>query len=301
MTRDDILSQLAAIPPTKKPVFFERTKGDAFELMPDLLEALAKVGGYATWPLGVSHRPQIDACNDIVSQSNAKIAIAAKPFELLPNNLGDPTDEALVDFRYAQFCVRLREAVAWFGKDAIGAVLIDNEHYNAGQSAVKDAALDALHNRFYVAAKSRLPHAYVGLWERGCYQAQTMNQVMPFSRKRWATGRETFDGLEPTLMCLPDEGSTRQELAKSCDSYNYPPTTPVLAWVALGAGTRPRIGGDSYYDTAWAYDPAYADRAGRWLARHPRVTRLGSVVQPEESFDAPFWPHLIAFLKGASA
>ena len=298
--RDSILAELAAIPQLAKPFYLERTTADAFRLdhtLHDVLEAIARVGGRITVPLGSSRDAYAEA-SAMAKRADAKIALRVSPFAG-DNGQGDPRDTPTMDARLRVFTAGMNLARSTIGDTSlIEAVLIDNERFVWNDDAVWNAALDALHNRFYIASKTALPFAYVDQWERGSYQAQPTNEANRWEQKRWYTGRERGDGYSTTHFCLPDQGSTRDELWTALSAEIN--VVLVMAWVALGTGTRPTFGGDATYDRAWNYDPAYAWHAGAWLANHPRVTRLGSIVQPQEDWEHPFWRHLIAFLLGAS-
>ncbi len=303
MTYDALLSALQPLTRTPKPLIFWHVPSAEWHLpghpMQPLIRELARIGGRLTVDVGIAQRTDgteiFAACMESAISVDAKVSLSYQPYYGEPIGTGDPTNTLLVDEQVSEFKGYLNIAQPLFSDGLATEVLLDNEHFvKKSWDASWNTALTSTHNKFYHAGKDVFPSATHSLWESHCCTPQPQNVSNPWPWKQWTTWEETRDGLDMTLSCLPDESGMRGAVERVAGRF----AGPMMCWLDLGAGYRAPPGGSFYRDKAWDYDPVYAWRMGQWLGWHPRVTRLGSIVPPQEDTEHPSWTHAIACVQG---
>lgn len=300
MTPTDLLTALSALEPVKKPVIPWQSSLsflDPAHALCLIMEQMARVTRRITVDLRVALQPQVAErlarAVQVAQAMNAKIALACQPFYGLSNGVGYPLNTAEVDERVKMFAGYLAIVLEYVKPEMAGEVLIDQERFVADPyHRTWNAALLTANNRFYLAAKNALPAALFAQWESHC-ESPSPN-ANSWQRKPWTTGAETADLMDMTLYCLPNESGMREALNRTKTRG----TQPIMAWVALGAGTRQMPGQDGHYDRAWAFPNEYAWWAGRWLASDARVSRIGLIVDPQPDTEHPSWLHNVEFFRG---
>jgi hypothetical protein len=244
-------------------------------------------GAVAPAPLWSLTRAEGHAAARIAVGANATVDLNYSPWvspgSPFPPHVPPTYDGPEEAAEMALYDKRLRAARRWVeteGGAAVGAVLLDQERWNAGLNASWAAAVTRKNNLYYNATTAVFPNASIQLYGRGGVDRVPYPLCASCADGWWANGYyslspdELGDVFATSLYTVPEVGYTRAAFNRTVANARAHGKRSVTPWIALGCGWARTLAGHAF-DLGWNYDYADSWQLGReanvpWFAARPQ-------------------------------